>query len=426
MAYYPRCNVVIDVLLEDFAGGASGDLLTIVTTPRSLEWTADHHRSADTFSMELDYKDLPLDSRLARSIRVMVLCGDTGDSDGKLDPANPDHRAFVGFVDAPETTLDGSSETIRLEGRDYTCLFLDRTWAEGGFSIDERLSVLVDTILQHTPGAEDIPVTYSAGAADALPAVALGKAWFTPQPDDDTWTVLVQLCGLVGLLPVIRGDTLEIRSPNAFGSRSVAFRYGVDVERLSFKRKFQEATTRQIRVVAWNPATRTSSEAVYPTTPIVTRRKVSAQGKVTSETAPEIRYPIEGAYTPAELLGIAQGFYEEAARREVEGVLVTRELRDITGAAVPMLANGDTLGIRLAANLPNIAGLSKGEAVALLTGARWGLPAGIADQLVSAWVKAEGLASTFYVRQVRHRWEIGRGYSAEIAFNNFIVAGGTG
>jgi hypothetical protein len=343
--------------------------------------------------------------------------------DGNLDPDNPDHRAFSGFVDAPETILDGGGEVVRLEGRDLTALFLDHTWSEGAFPIDETLGFLVAYIRDRVPRAEEIPLVFSEGAVDALPAVVLGKALFTPQPNDDAWTVLVSLCELVGLIPVIRLDELRIQSPSDVADREVHFRYGLNIQRLSFTRKFNEATTRQIRVVYWNPATRSSSEAVYPTAPIVTRRKVSAAGKVTTETAPEVRYPIEGAYTDEQLADLAQRFYEESARREVEGTVVTRELRDIAGEAIPTLANGDQIGVRLAANLPNIAGLSQSAAVALLTGARWGLPGALAAQLVNAWTQAESLAALFYVRQVRHSWSITDGYEAEIAFNNFIVAG---
>ena len=178
-----------------------------------------------------------------------------------------------------------------------------------------------------------------------------------------------------------------------------------------------------MRVIAFDPAARTVSEAVYPAEPIVTRKRISTAGKVTTETAPEVRFPIEGSYTQARLDEIARGFYEEAARQEVEGNIVTRELVDISGEPVPLLANGDQVGIRLGANLPNLAGMSRGEAIALLTGARWGLEAAVAAALVDAWLRAERLAALFYVSEARHNWAIDSGYSAEIGFRNFIASG---
>ena len=128
-AFYPRCDVVLEILLEDFADGDGETVLDIVTVPRSATWIRDHQRSADTFELELDYRDLPIDPRLARAIRVSILCADVGAPDARLDPDNDNHRAFLGFVDQPETLLDDSGERVRLEGRDYTALFLDTTWS---------------------------------------------------------------------------------------------------------------------------------------------------------------------------------------------------------------------------------------------------------------------------------------------------------
>ncbi|MEL6344687.1 MAG: hypothetical protein AAFV53_16340 [Myxococcota bacterium] len=47
----PRCEVFLEVLIEGFGEASDVEILSRYAVPRS----------ADTFSMELDYRDLPLD-----------------------------------------------------------------------------------------------------------------------------------------------------------------------------------------------------------------------------------------------------------------------------------------------------------------------------------------------------------------------------
>ena len=422
MGFHPRCQVVLEVLLEDFSGGTSSDLLQIIATPTRADWTRDHHRSADTISMELAYADLPLDPRSVRAIRVLLLCADVGAPDGQLDPDNEDHRVFYGYIDEPETTLEGGGETVRLQGRDLTALFLDHRYTGGAIDLAQPLSDIVAAILADTPGAENMPVVFDDGAASLVLAdYAAGKTAWSPQADDDAWTVLVELCGRVGLLPSVVLDTVEIRGVANFGREVVSFLYGRDIERLIYRRRFNEARSAQVRVVCWDPSARTVTEAVYPPEPIVLRRRIRAGGKESVETAPEIRHPLQGSHTQERLDVIAEGLYEEAARQQIEGALTTRELADTDGTPLPRLGNGDQLQVRLGANLPNLAGLSQSEAVTLLTGARWGLSAAVAEALIEVWTQADSLASVFYIKEARHRWSISDGYSVEIGFINYIV-----
>ncbi|MEL6347807.1 MAG: hypothetical protein AAFV53_32175 [Myxococcota bacterium] len=423
-AYYPRCEAFLEVLIEDFGEASDVEILSLYAVPRSAEWIRDHHRSADTFSMELDYRDLPLDPRAVRAIRVLLLCGDVGSASGRLNLDNSDQQVFFGYVDEPETSLSASGEIVTLSGRDYTALFLDHTWSGGAIDVSVSLLDVVNRILQQTPGASSMPVAFSEATQNIVISSITEKRLWTPQPGDDTWTVLVNLCAVVGVLPRIELDTLYISTPDDFGDEGVSFLYGRDVERLSYRRKFNEARTQQIRVVCWDPVNRETREVLYPVEPIITRKTVPTQGKATVETAPQVRYPITGSYTEEQLSKIARGFYEEAARQQIEGRLSTRELSDVDGTPLPILSNGDRLEVRLGANLPNLAGLSDAEAIRVLTGARWGLSETVASALVRVWRQADSLASIFYVRTARHNWSISEGYKVELDFINYITAVG--
>ena len=232
--YHPRCRVVLRVLLEDFAGGQSEDLHTFDVVPRSSDVTRNTHRQADRFALELDYRDFPIDPRTLRSVLVAVYLGDVGATEYELALQDRSRLAFLGYADEPETTLGGNGETVRLEGRDYTSLFLDHKWTSTSIDIARGLQQVVEEIAAAVPGAEDMRIVFDPGTAATDLSTVLWRTIFATSPGDDAWTVLVDLCGRAGLIPVVDLDRLRIVSPGTFGSAEAVFVYGHNVERLTY------------------------------------------------------------------------------------------------------------------------------------------------------------------------------------------------
>ncbi|MCI0347512.1 MAG: hypothetical protein L0221_19075, partial [Chloroflexi bacterium] len=370
-AYYPRAGVILDALFEDFGDGSGETKKTIEARPRAVELRRNDHRTADTFRVELDFRDFPLDPRTLRSVRVRVLLGDVEDPAAEL-PADEDRfRAFVGFVDVPETTLQEGGEVVTLEGRDYTAVFLDFVWSgvnnDGkAIAVNRPLSQVVDDIVATVPGASGVTVVYANGADGLVLADFIGRTKFSAQDGDDAWTVLVDLCGRAGLIPVFVLDELRILDAAAVqAGHDATFLYGENLVSLRYKRKFNEARTRQVKVVCWDEQKRTSREALYPTSPILTKKKVDAEGKVTTEAAPILPFYVAGAFTDQALADLAERIYNEAAREQVEGELESREMRDLDDQVdLPLLGNGDRIRLTLGTSLlANIAGMSESEAI---------------------------------------------------------------
>ncbi len=421
--FYPRCRVAIQVLMEDFEGGASSEVLRFEVVPRMVEVVRNDHRTADQVRIELDYRDCPIDPRTVRSMLVGVGMADTKSPlvDVRLD--DPDSLAFVGYIDVPECALTGEGETVKLEGRDYTALFLDYPWRDGAVDIAQPLERVLAAILAIVPGAADIPVSWLASAQSLDLSTIVGRTQWTPRAGDDAWTLLVDLLGVAGLLPTIVRDTLEIRSATDFGARLVSFTYGSNLSRLSFKRNQNEMRTRQVRVTCWNEAQRAASEAIYPSEPVVVRKRLTASGQVKTEAAPLITYTVSGAYTQAQLDDVARGIYEEAAREQVEGAMETRDLVDLDGAILPILGNGDALHVQLGktGDQSSIQGMSETEALAFLTSGPRAMQAEVAAVLVASWTRAQSLAATFYLRRVTHRWSRSDGYAMTAEFINYVL-----
>jgi len=423
--YYPRCLVVLDVLLEDYSDGAPTETHQIVCTPRQVTIHRNNHREADDATVEIDYSSLPLDPRAIRQARVGVYLADVEDPQVKLSTSDTEHLAFVGLVDELETEGSDSGRQVRIEARDYTGLLLDHTWSAGALAIDQPLQDVVDDILRATPGAGDMVQEYAQGTAETVLAGLVGRTKWTPRQGDDSWTVLVDLCGLVGLVPVVELDVLHIRTASHRSGTAATLKWGRNVSNLRMKRAYDEIRTRQIRVICWDEAARESREATYPAEPVVLRRKIGADGKVSTDNAPLLTYHVTGSHSTDRLQELAQAIYDEGARQQVEGEIETREMRDWGNLeSTPRLANGDTLILRADARLRRtIASMSHGEAVEWLISGPEGLDSMAAEALVTSVERADSLASTFYITKATHRWSWDDGYEATITFANFVGPG---
>ena len=419
--YYPRALVVLDVLLEDYGDGSPTDTHQIVAIPRQVTIHRNDHREADTAAVELEWRDLPLDPRAIRQARIGVYLADVGDPTAQLAPEDDEALRFVGLVDEVELEHAEGSR-VRLEARDYTCLLLDQPWGGEAIPIDQSLLDVVRSVLEAVPGASGIEVVDEAGASGVVLSELLGRTRWAPQDRDDAWTVLVDLCGLVGLVPVIVLDQLRIRSATGTTGTVAAFVWGSDLTRLRARRVYNEVRTAQVQVTCWDEAARESRDATWPTEPIVLRQRVGADGQVQTDTAPLIRYYVAGSFSVDRLEDLARAIYDEGARRQVEVEIETKEMRDwLDEEDVAALANGDALLLRLQPEHErSIRSMSHGEAVAWLTSGPRGLPSLVAEALVAAVERADDLATRFYVSKAVHRWSWDGGYEVQITALNYV------
>ena len=418
--YYPRSRAVLSCLF-DGEGGGEDRFERFSITPRSVEWNRNTMREADTFSLELDYRDLPLDPRAIRSLRVDIIAGDVEDPRLALSEGDGDKHRFSGLADTTETVLDSGGEVVKISGRDFTALFLDHVWDGSQVDITKPLIRVIESIVAATPGSSGIVVTSTSGASEVL-SKKLGRTKWTVKPGYDTWSLIVDICGQAALLPVIDKNELRLAASDDFRAGLAMFMYGRDLERLSFRRRANETRTGQIRVRAWDDQAGSSREAIWPRSPIVRRRKISAEGKVTNEYAPIYEFSVKGAWSQEQLEARAKEIYEAGARNQIEGELVTREMQDkATAQDLLDLANGDTVTVELGKYNPgSIAGMSDGEAINRLVEGHEGLLPGVARTVVRAWRASSDLLTSFYVKTAKHRWSRADGYQLSVEFINFV------
>lgn len=415
--YHPRARVMLEVLLE-----GRSDTIKLDVEPREIEVVRNAPREADTCRVVLDYRHLPLDPRSIRGILIGAFLGDVGEASAEL-ATDSTTRAFIGPADSPSAELAEDGETVTLEGRDYTALFLDQPWTR---SIDLRgktLRQVVEEIVAEVPGASGLTLAFTGEAESVRPMDLLGRKTWSPQDHDDAWTVLTQICGHAGYLPVVELDTLWITTLAELGTHEAFLLYGEDVDRLAYRRQAREVTTGQIKVVCWDDFARETRTATYPATPAATRVALGPSGAETA-AGRVIEHYVSGTFTQQDLDRLAEAIYTEAVRSQLDGEIETREMRDLDERTdLWHLTAGDLVHLTLGKDDPGIvSGMSHGEAVAYLSAPPRGLDRQVADAVVTAWEHAEASASMFLVRRAAHRWQVDDGYSLSVEFQSFIGA----
>ncbi len=239
--------------------------------PRRATVELPGYRTAGKFNFQFDYKELPIDPRLLRSIGVEIYQGAvnpedfaTGmtsvEADGTrrsilnvYDAAgNPrdDLMTLAGIVDTWRMTHDSKGSYVMMEGRDLRGLFLDsplnmKIFTEINF--DGDVSEVVAAILETHPAGEQMTIcTWPSEWPDGLLPSPVDKDGLTrprqgasgeggsPGAESSKvnyWDMITKLCLLVGAIPFFRGRELHIRKSRSIFSQ----REGKDLNRSPFR-----------------------------------------------------------------------------------------------------------------------------------------------------------------------------------------------
>ncbi len=433
--YYPRAVVVLQALIEDYLTDAvDRRIYTYTVIPREVTVERNDHRTADTAHVEFDYKDAPFDPRTLRDLRVIVYLGNADDPRWATLPTDDRFLAFSGHADEPDASLDSSGEVVRFKCRDFTALFLDKKWVgPGALKIDRPLSEIVQDMITLTPGADGMIVSFDEGTDTLDLSTLKGRTKWAPQPGDDHWTILVELCGFAGLVPVMEPNGLRVINAGQLEveRQTAYFLYGDNVQKLQFSRKITDVRSKQIQVTCWDEQNRRTTVGTYPGAPIVKKQKITKKGKLSTDDEPILPFFISGTATAADCTEIAKRMYEEMSRSELEGTLETLDLTDRDGHDITQLKSGDALHVILgntaAFALADGFGdkfTSESDMVAYLTARPRSWNPEAAAILAHAWWQAGDASTLFYVKKVTHKWSRESGYRFEANFINYVLQTG--
>lgn len=238
------------------------DNLSFVTdrVPKTASVEIPGYRQAGKFSLEFDWRELPIDPRLIRSCGVEIYLGAVSAIDfatgmTRVEPdgsrrsvlrtsgadgsPRDDLMTMAGIVDTWSSTVNENSSVLKLEGRDLRGVFLDSPInpdVAAKIDLSRTLDLVIMDVLKGHPAAAYMHVVYSPDdwPGGAPPPVldregltrvrrkASGEGTSASTQDDklSAWDLITRYCFLVGAVPFFRGRTLVLRPSVSLFDRS--------------------------------------------------------------------------------------------------------------------------------------------------------------------------------------------------------------
>lgn len=365
--YYPQAAVTMKIIWEDYDSPLAlltKDQYEFEVLCRRVEVKLNDYTKADTFSLEIDYKNFPFDPRVVRSLGITIHIENMKSlsKDGRLNQIKPskDNTVFTGFADEESIDFDDTTRTVQVEGRDFTSFFIDREFPKKPpLDVTKPLDDIIKGFIKDIPGAEKItldlrlgnpliPISPLAPGLPSLGSVMPNWGKYTGQKNsrsgkESYWDVIQNIIGKTGLIVYMELEKLVITEPRSlYDPKEVKqFIYGKNIKNLSFKRKIGKQKGFNIRVISLNLesekgiiSAKIPEEAseVWAKSIGIKRERVkihqqNADGsKGRPKDAPFLTFRLANIVGIETIKRKGESIFEELSRQELEGSYETKEM----------------------------------------------------------------------------------------------------
>ena len=462
--YRPIASVALSVGWEDFIPNSPSirvQHMNVLAKSVSIELNS--YEEADTFRLELDYKNFPFDPRVIRSVQVSIFLDDHTLYDPKKFSTNsfvPDKRdaIFLGFADEAGINLS-DDRTVEMSGRDFTAIFLNRTSdITDPLSLEGKLDIVLKKLIERIESARELTFETRGLASNDIPTLAAirgdvssdlsGKR--NPKKNETYWDMMVSIVREAGLICFIDRDKFVLTKPRNLytTNQKTQMVYGYNIEDLKFNRKIGRQKAQNVRVSGWYEKRKITRElpkdalspgfiALFGKSEI-TVEKYGANGEKLPERekAEIIPFPVGKVSDPKHLILLGESIYEQIIWQHLTGSMKTRDMsfrktsigRTLPGQTRPErvdlgissyrdLRIGGAIEIIIAVDdldkIKSIADFK--ERVAYLLSR--GYPREIAEEFARSLSKQ---SYDFYIRSIQFMLSDSNGFTIDIDFINFI------
>lgn len=467
--FFPQGGITLKVLIEDYKLGTPNaqSAYSLNIQAKNLTVNINDYTQADTFNCEVDFSQFPFDPRLIRSCSVSIHMQDMKgltDANGKMKVFKPstENAIFLGFVDENSIEFNDTTRTVKLEGRDYTSLFIDKKYLGGPIDLAQPLETILNKFLSEIPENANAGIKLDNRTGETLPTLGASGESLDPKatlkntaPNSNYWDEIQKLCTRAALIVFIDRDKLVVSKPRILKTENrktaPVFAYGKNLKSLSIKRKLGRLRgfnlivrstligSKKVEVVAlpqdgtaeWSKATGIPNETVY-------QPSISTEGAAVDESAkkpaPAISYSVPGVADIAELIKIGESVYEEMGTQEIEGSFETMEMTVADGQSAPKefellkLRNGSPVAVYIdqgdlreitALESPNLSKKRDAEIARYLKTRNY--PDDVAAAISKSFETMK-YHNVFYTKAVEFSLSADRGFSVKVDFMNFIEA----
>jgi hypothetical protein len=362
--YFPQGAMTLRVLWEDFGEVQSSKLQKVYSLPiiaRRITVNINDYTQADTFDAEIDFKQFPFDPRAIRACGVtihlenMKVLFDEDNGAAVIKPSK-ENSLFQGFADEEGITFDDNKRTVKLQGRDFTALLIDRKYTKPEpLDLSKKLDVLIQSLLNDLTETQKLQVVVRVSGE--LPIISKFATDLSPQStgrsrknDESYWEIIQDLVSRVGLIAYVELDKLIITNPRALYDRTKAiqFVYGKNIKNLEYKRKLGRKKNFNVAIKSFNPENKNepvikaiipkdatgewSAATGIPNGKMIMIPQVNPDGSQgTEKEAPTIGFLIPNIHSRPKLVEVGQNIYEELGRQQIEGSFETQEMESVDG-----------------------------------------------------------------------------------------------
>lgn len=324
---------------------------------RKAKLESNSHNHADSLHLTIEWFDAGIDPRSLRNATVEFYMANA-ESDGTWTPSR-DNLRFVGVcvrVERGARAAEGFH--VEMEFLDYTSFFLkqkpfsarglppfsarlDQAWRQicdhVGWSSNDNPDVIhssVKILRDHLVlEGKNLTAFPKLGTAAAPRFERLSRV--TPPAGADAWAVWQQCCGMLGLISFILKDQCIVTTAtdyyNGTGEKPPRFIWTKNI--LGWKEARKASVVGEgVGLTSFNPITGTTLEALYPDPhdPRLQHKHIAAKkaGDEASWRAASkyVYFAVPEITSQAALNAKAQSVFEERARQDLEGTIVTSEL----------------------------------------------------------------------------------------------------
>lgn len=460
------------------------DVIVGSITPISVSIQRNGFRTADTASVEIDYRNMPVDPRTVRSCLIEIdigvvseddyAAGIRGDkrADGSLlslVARSPDIETvaggatrFIGIVDNWPVSFGAEGDVIMLECRDMTSLIIDVD-LEVGDRIDtfRPLDEAIQEMLDSFTSTQGIRVVYKGKGnppkmVNVRPRATKSRRGKVSKrrragTKMNLWDHISELCLAAGVVPVLRQFTLELLAPRTMFiglEEPPLVLYGQNLEELRFNRKIQGMDVPIIEVRSYDPDIDRTRWARAPdarngkrlsgvigvTDPPLGHKANRVYPSGVSEER-IMTFPVDDVTSEEGLLGIARVIYDEIGRQEITGHWATHDVTSIqrTGQRPPepgdllRLDAGDAIEVAVAApseELPAGTSLQELSSMSISRRRAFLKEAGHSDKTADTISRTQqtvvAQTTVFRIATLSIEWSIDSGLALAADFQNFI------
>lgn len=359
--YFPQATIKLGILFEDFnissvAVGANTTPITVQARNLSLHYN--DFRTADTFTCEIDYKNFPFDPRSIRACSVRIYMDDMEslvDESGEYQKLIPtvNNLRFAGFVDQNTISFDDNRRTVKLEGRDFTCLLTDQKYyLTAAIDDNKPLDVAIQGFFNSIPALKGVKIINRTvplisplpNAGGFMPQSSSAMAAIrNPGPNSTYWDIIqdkIRRCGLIGYFHF---DTFVITTPRNQNDETLdlKFIYGKNIKNVSFNRKIGRLKNFNLILRSVNDKDVLDVHIPRDASPVwgarygipvgadlfqplITPSGTTDQNAV--QPAPAHTFNIPKIANQAALISLGQTLFEEFSFEQLDGSLTTHEM----------------------------------------------------------------------------------------------------